>query len=156
MVNYHYTCGRQPPVDNRLSSSTGSRHLYCDIPCRMCSGLFCIRRCLNTNTQSYMSPESLVLPRIKIVPGDDPAADSQRFQGFHSKQLLFICLLAMQIMAILTELPGVAREKRQPVQEIMTPCTTQSSFGRAVPKATTTSCARNHVPMSVSRSACSV
>ena len=84
------------------------------------------------------------------------ATNSQRFQGFHSKQSLFTCLLAMQIMAILVELLGFAREKRQPVQEIMTPCSTQLSFGRAVPKATTTSCARNHVPMSVSRSVCTV
>ena len=45
---------------------------------------------------------------------------------------------------MLAELPDIAREKRQPVQEHMTPGTTQSSVGRAVPMAMmdTTSCCK--------------
>ena len=35
----------------------------------------------------------------------------------------------------LAELPGVVREKRQSLQELMTPCTAQSRFGRAAPMA---------------------
>ena len=38
-----------------------------------------------------------------------------------------------------TKLAGTARGKRQPLQEMMTPCTTLSSVGRARPTAMTTS-----------------
>ena len=42
------------------------------------------------------------------------------------------------LIYILAELPGVAREKRLPLHEFMALCTTQTSFGRAMPKAMTT------------------
>lgn len=47
---------------------------------------------------------------------------------------------------ILAELPGTAQEIRQPLQELKSPCMTQSSFGRAVTMLDTTSCPNNLVP----------
>ena len=44
------------------------------------------------------------------------------------------------IILILAELPRIAREKRQPLHELMTPCMTQSGFGSAVSMAMTSSC----------------
>ena len=52
------------------------------------------------------------------------------------------------LYVILGELPRVALGKRQPLKKPMTPCTTQSSFVRAM----TTSCPKNHVQLLVSRS----
>lgn len=51
---------------------------------------------------------------------------------------------------LLAELPGVAHEKKQPLDESMIPSTTRctlSNFGRAMPKAVmdTTSCTQHHV-----------
>ena len=56
------------------------------------------------------------------------------------------------LYSLLVELPDIAREKRQPKKEFMTPCTALSSFGRTMPVAMTTSCPKNHIPLNTKSS----
>ena len=47
-------------------------------------------------------------------------------------------------LSLLAELSSVAQEKRQPLEELTTPSTTQLSFGRTVPMAMPNSCPTVH------------
>ena len=47
-------------------------------------------------------------------------------------QLIQCQINVYHFISILAKLPGVAREKRHPLQEVMTSCNAQSSFSRAM------------------------